>query len=151
MEKLSGYSGDKNLEHGGYFWRMDSADSDYADIVRVIPASDMGGPSNLFYVETGSLYLPGDEREKQTAACCGWIDETKPLAPWARVDSMLAYAGLDSRSETIVQIGRADPFYDYSAPRGFSMPAVDRYISERANLRGFVAAEYVSFEVESGK
>ena len=147
--KLSGYMGDMDIGEGGYFWRMDSADSDYADICRVIGAADMGGPSNVFYIETGSLYLPGDDNEASALASCGWIEEGAPVEPFQRVDAMLSYWGLDSRNETIIQHGANDPFYNFDAPRGYAKPEIARYISERADLRGFVLAEFVNFECEA--
>ena len=146
--KLSGYMGDVNISHGGYFWRMDSADSDYADICRVIGAHDMGGPGNVFYIETGSLYLPGDDKEASALESCGaYPVDGHEIEPGERVYAMLNYWGLDSRNEIIIQQGADDKFF--GDHRGYAMPEIDRYISERADLRGFVLAEYVSFEVEA--
>ena len=49
------YSGDMNLECGGMFYKYEGGD--YCEAVRVIPASDMGGPDNLFRIETGTIYF----------------------------------------------------------------------------------------------
>ena len=49
------YVGDVNLECGGLFFKYE--DFDYCKVVRIVPASDMGGPDNLFRIETGSIYF----------------------------------------------------------------------------------------------
>lgn len=139
----SGYHGDVNPEEGGFWWRMDAPDSDYADIVRIVPASDMGGPANLFFIEQGSLYLPGDKRERDALSYCGWIDESQPVSPLDRVNAMLSYWGLDSRSESIVQIGRDDPFY--GATGGFGMPPKEdiMHLGHRTKIGPYVSANFV--------
>lgn len=48
------YIGDMDLE-GGMFYKYEGGD--YCKAVRVIPASDMGGPDNLFRIETGTIYF----------------------------------------------------------------------------------------------
>lgn len=50
------YIGDINLECGGMFYKYDDG-FDYCEAVRIVPASDMGGPDNLFRIETGTIYF----------------------------------------------------------------------------------------------
>lgn len=149
MNKLQGYMGDVGIRHGGYYWHMESADSDYADIVEVIPASDMGGPDNLFYIESGTVYLPGDERETRALESCGFPDaEGDSIEPWQRVDAMASYWGLDSRRTHIVQIGRDDPYSMGGA--GFNMPdkGAITYLGEKTSLRGYVLANCITWRIE---
>lgn len=49
--KLWHYNGDPDIECGGFFYRVDTIDEGYADVVRVTPCSDAGGPDNCFWVE----------------------------------------------------------------------------------------------------
>lgn len=46
------YQGDVNLEHGGVFIKFDEVQAWY---IEVVPATDMGGPDNLFVVLKGTL------------------------------------------------------------------------------------------------
>jgi hypothetical protein len=52
------YSGDLNIEHGGFFYTLDNFDRGYVDAVRVTPCSDAGGPDNVFWIECLSVLIP---------------------------------------------------------------------------------------------
>jgi hypothetical protein len=109
MAKRWHYSGDINLEYGGYFWKEDGAD-DYVLAVRVTPCADAGGPSNMFWIEPGSIYLPADaEKRKRALDCCGWISTDKPTRAML-VDAFLAYNGIDKDcyGQTTVSIGKPE-------------------------------------------
>ncbi len=75
---------------------------------------------------------------------CGWIDENNP-APVDRVDAMLSYWGLDSRTESIVQIGRDEP--SKSASGGFGMPEKESilYLGARTQIGPYTVANHVSW------
>lgn len=61
------YSGDRNLEQGGYFFSTGAEELryGYSSVVRVTPCADAGGPDNCFWVETYTVSLPErDETQK---------------------------------------------------------------------------------------
>lgn len=73
MSKRWHYFGDVRLTEGGFYWREDGAD-DYVCAVDVTPCSNAGGPSNLFHIEAGSIFLPVNDPDRLASAlaCCGW-------------------------------------------------------------------------------
>ena len=101
------YSGDLHIEEGGLFFREDDAD-DYVLAIRVTPCADAGGPSNLFHIETGSIYFSPDRLESALD-----IIGVKP-ADATVVDKAIAYCayhGIDRdayNGERVVQIGDAE-------------------------------------------
>lgn len=122
MSKRWHYFGDIDLTEGGFFWREDGAD-DYVLVVDVIPFSNAGGPSNLFHIEAGSIFLPVNDPDRlaPALACCGWSaddaltitgngapDAVNGSCEWRRrlVESCFAYQGIDGGTATVVQIGR---------------------------------------------
>lgn len=62
------YSGDVNAEHGGMFYSVANLQYRYADVYRITPCSDAGGPDNLFWIESLTVNLP-DRAELRSAAC----------------------------------------------------------------------------------
>lgn len=56
MAKRWFYSGDADIENGGFFYDLSNFDDlGYAQAVRVTPCSDAGGPDNVFWVEMLSV------------------------------------------------------------------------------------------------
>jgi hypothetical protein len=103
------YNGDGNLRAGGFYWREDGAE-DYVLAVRVTPCPSAGGPSNLFHIESGSIYLPPDPAKRKIAlGCCGYAFETATRSEI--VDAFMSYCGIDGGDETVIRIGPPDPFF----------------------------------------
>jgi hypothetical protein len=103
------YSGDVSIEHGGLFWREDGAD-DYVLAVCVSPCSDAGGPTNMFWIEVGSIYMPTDADKRKRALDCIGASSDKP-ARAELVHAFHAYSGIDADSRHTVQIGKPDPYH----------------------------------------
>lgn len=151
------YSGDMNLTEGGFYWREDDAD-DYVLAVDVTPCSDAGGPSNLFHIESGSVYLPIDDPKRLRAALSvlgydlldngdigvdgGVIEKGSPTWRWFVVDACRAYHGLDRdtfNGVTVVQIGRDEEAH----PGGWS-PNPDVVLRGNAKLENYVRREFLA-------
>lgn len=99
------YTGDINLEHGGLFINM-NFDCDYADVVRVTPMSDAGGPDNVWWVEAGSVSMPSKLEElEQVLKYSGLKLENVLLHPEMIVEAIVAYKGLEVDAIETVQIG----------------------------------------------
>ncbi len=101
------YNGDLNIEEGGLFFREDGFD-DYVTAIRVTPCSDGGGPSNLFHIETGSIYFSPDKLESALD-----IIGVKPADATVtdKAIAFCAYYGIDRDSyngERVVRIGDAE-------------------------------------------
>lgn len=150
------YTGDVNLTEGGLFWREDDAD-DYVLAVDVVPCSAGGGPSNLFNIVDGSIFLPVADPKRLTSAlaCLGWnLDpitmdlshngETvrKGSKEWRRmlVESFHAYHGLDERTETVVQIGPSEEVYSRG---GEWSPEPDVILHGNAKLKNYVRSNFL--------
>ena len=136
------YDGDVNLDYGGLFWREDGSDY-YVCAVEVTPTSDAGGPSNLFYVEKGSIYLdePGSQRRKSALNCIGATEETATRAQL--VYAMRHYSGIDRDvydGETVLQIGPAEPCTGRA--EGWN-PKPDRVLRRNVNLAKYVRREFL--------
>lgn len=151
MTKRWKYSGDMDLEYGGLFWRAGLHD-DYVDAVRVTPCSDAGGPDNLFYIETGSIYMPRDKAAVALDTCgyrIGYVDPkhirvmdctgaimSKANSRALLVDAFAAYHGIERDYETVVQIGPAEE----RNCNGWS-PDPDHVLRSNAKLANFVRRE----------
>jgi hypothetical protein len=138
------YYGDINLEYGGTFWREDGSD-DYVRAVRVTPCSEAGGPSNLFHIEDGSIFLwnPGDKRRESALECCGYtLAKLAAMSPRdarrALVESVLGYAGLDGPENRAVQVGAK---LDECGAGGWN-PGADYILRANASLRRFVRSQF---------
>lgn len=126
------YSGDLHIEEGGLFFREDDAD-DYVLAIRVTPCADAGGPSNLFHIETGSIYFSPDRLESALD-----IIGVKPDAATVedKAIAYCAYHGIDRDSwngERVVQIGDAEEM----EREGWN-PKPDDILPEGAKLADYV-------------
>ena len=133
------YSGDINLQEGGFFWREDDAE-DYVLAVRVTPCSDAGGPDNLFHIESGSIYLPPEPAKRKSALDCIGAD----IATANRdeiIYAFMAYAGLDGQNQTVVRIGPPDPFFNDRG--GAWNPTPDTILRANRSLDRYVRAEFL--------
>lgn len=147
------YSGDMNLEHGGFFWKVTPGD-DFAEAVEVIPHSDVGGPDCMWWVHKGSIYLPEDMDKRRSAlACCGYSltdtgdveDGTGTVYSLDTLDGMTllvdafnAYHGIErDHVDTVVQIGKLT---DYD-PDPVAEP--DVILRGNAKLRNYVRRAFL--------
>lgn len=111
------YQGDVNPEHGGYLANTANAHWDYADVVRIQPCSDAGGPDNCFWIESLTVNLPTTTGERRTILePCGmsledWEALPKGQRVRAMIDACLSYGKYDVNMSEMVRIGAPDPFY----------------------------------------
>lgn len=141
MAKRWNYSGDINVEYGGYWWKEDGAD-DYVLAVRLTPCSDAGGPSNLFWIESGSIYL-GDKARQDSALSVIGVD---PCDATRRdyVEASLAYYGIEQdswRGQCVIQIGKPDEAQDSWQWGGTK--DVDYQLRGNASLARFIRREFL--------
>lgn len=102
------YNGDVNVEHGGYWWRQERPDDDYAEVVDVIPESDMGGPDNVFIITAGVVYLGNENALESALKYYGYNGDTPSLSE--KVGAMMSYAGMDTDYTDVIRIGEPDPY-----------------------------------------
>lgn len=158
MSKRWHYFGDVRLTEGGFYWREDGAD-DYVCAVDVTPCSNAGGPSNLFHIEAGSIFLPVNDPDRLNAAldCCGWqLTESGNLLAgdgaeilhgtptWRAfvVAACKAYHGIDRdtwNGSTVVQIGRDEGCF---IREGWS-PNPDVILRGNAKLANYVRRQFL--------
>jgi len=131
------YNGDMNLENGGYFWRMNNPDDDYADIVDVVSESEMGGPDNIFLIEVGTVYFNPKTR-KSALDCCGYADD-ETLTTSLLIDAYKAYGGVEGDYSVVIQIGKDDPH----RPRDSNFPDIEQ-IQGNWKLENYVKREFLS-------
>jgi hypothetical protein len=129
------YSGDVNIENGGYFYNLDNWPY-YVDARRVVPCSDAGGPDNLFWIEELTVNVDekmGDTRVKNAFSACGWLDEKLNARELRHriVSAFVSYGYYDVCSTNVVMLGpKVDEFW--SERGGFALPKVD--ITLRSNV-----------------
>lgn len=167
LSRAWNYSGDINLECGGFFWQFDGPERfpecDYVRVVRVTPCSDAGGPDNLFHVESGSLYMPRDTYGRALETC-GYSLETNLESGALMIDDCMGvshdidsehgaallvdafngYSGPDRDAlggETVVRIGRPDPYFDDTC--GAWNPDPDIILRGNASLARYIAREFL--------
>jgi len=132
------YSGDVDLEHGGFYW-LDEGDEDFVTAVDVIPCSDAGGPDNLFYIESGTIYLPTDrDKQESILSVIGMTPEDASRDDF--IYAAKAYAGLERDSEEVIQIGKAEEPYR----SGGWNPEPDTVLRGNARLIRYVERNYLN-------
>lgn len=100
------YCGDINLREGGFFWRMDNPNDDFAEVVEIIPESAIGGPDNVFMIHIGSVYFNKSHRQR-ALDCIGYIGDEEPDMATV-VNAHIAYGGMDVSFYDAIQIGPVD-------------------------------------------
>lgn len=117
------YNGDVSIEHGGFFYALDTWKWGYVDVVRVTPTSDVDGPDNVFWIEKLVVNIPKGEKLKDALRTCGWMDnplrkEFAELTVARRrhviVDSCVSVGIYDQHSSEMIRIGPPDPFHGRS-------------------------------------
>lgn len=150
--KVWHYSGDVNIEHGGYFYNLDNWQYDYVEMVRCVPCSDGGGPDNQFWVEDLTVNLPHGVTKLETDAArvkmildCGMdMDEyagcTERVQRHWLVDACLQYGKYDTNTTFEVQVGKEiDPSWsgrEFVALQGSDL----NVLRSNASLRNWVRA-----------
>lgn len=149
------YTGDVNIEHGGFFY-LDEGDDDFIHVVNVTPASDGGGPENVFLVEFGSVYMPTNlARMRSAASVCGYeIADDRALidctgatfayqSPEWRINMLYAwkaYHGIDGPDSRIIRVGKPDK---HAQPGSFlAEMEPDFILRSNANLKKFIQNEF---------
>lgn len=105
------YSGDANLEHGGFYYCLASWRWDYVDVLRVVPCSDAYGPDNEFWIEWLTVNLPrGYERTKRLEQiendyASAHKSLTRTQLRHALVDWAVGYGAYDQRESCRIRIG----------------------------------------------
>lgn len=135
------YQGDMNIEHGGFFYNLKTYADGYVDYVSVEPFSDAGGQDNGFWIETGSVTIPFDERlEEALASFClreEYLRTTDDKARWhMAVGCCFDYGLRDRESCESIQIGPDDPFH-----KGEYIP-YDRRVRDGVDLHSWVKRHY---------
>lgn len=117
------YSGDVNIEHGGFFYSFEGWQYDYADFVRCTPCSEADGPDNCFWIERGTINIPKRDSERFTQAlgCIGitseeWADMKPARQRHTLIDACLAYGFYDLDRTDNVQVGRTTNWGRSNAP-----------------------------------
>lgn len=104
------YSGDVNIEHGGFFYAFGDP---WATAVRCTPCSDAGGPDNMFWIEVLYVNKPEGEDLARICECCDLDLNTLP--PSTRDDALvyacIGYGHYDKLGGECIRIGPPDPFY----------------------------------------
>lgn len=132
------YSGDINIEHGGFFYALDTWKDGYVDVVRVTPASDAGGPDNVFWIDVLTVNIPKGEKLKEALESCGWLSGdqgvmynkmTLAKRKHVIVESCVMTGVYDQHSSQMIRIGPPDPFHVKSKDKEWDAP-----IKYRANV-----------------
>ncbi len=134
------YIGDVNIREGGYYWREDDSE-DYVLAVQVTPCSDAGGPANMFWIESGSIYLGDTERQNRALDCIGVEPANATRADY--VDAVKAYYGIEPdcyMGRYVVQLGKRCGAFDKW--QWDSDISADVVLHGNANLRRYIEREH---------
>lgn len=129
------YSGDMNLECGGFYW-LDEGDEDFVTAVEVVPCSDAGGPDNLFLIESGTIFLDKSKSES-ILSVIGMKPEEASRNDF--IYAAKAYYGIESEWSEVVQIGKAQEPY---RPGGWN-PEPDEFLRGNARLIRYVERHFL--------
>jgi hypothetical protein len=94
------YSGDVNLEHGGFFANLDDWHSGYADVLRVTDLDSACGFDGAVMIERLAVIIPTNIKEaKRIYSSCGWENglpgDTSESRKMAIIDACLSYGAYD--------------------------------------------------------
>lgn len=135
MAKRWHYIGDINIRYGGTYYK-ESGWHDHVYYVDVIPCDCAGGPENLFWIESGSIYLGNARVNGSAIECCGMAGPPSiiELADCVKIHG----GGTDGDSTEVVRIGKHE-----DAGCGFHMPEIDTILRSNASLRRYVERNYL--------
>lgn len=142
MAKRWIYRGDINLSEGGFYWREDDAD-DYVLAVEVTPCSACGGPDNLYWITSGTIYLGDTAKQNESLSVIGVLPSEATRADY--VEAALAYRGIESdchNGRQILQHGaKLEPadFWRWND----SAVEPDIILRRNASLRKYVEREFL--------
>lgn len=108
------YFGDIDERCGGMWVRP--TDDGCADVIRITPCADAGGPENLYWVEILTVYgLDEEDKRRDVENSVGWNMENASTHKWA--EAFVIYGYYDpancypSASSEIVQVGKTRDEY----------------------------------------
>lgn len=140
------YLGDVDPQNGGMLIRV-CPEHGYADVARITPCADAGGPSNMFWIEALTVVgLDNPLRRENAARACSWNVSPTPrtMREWVKLAEMfVSYGYYDpanchpKRHTETVQVGPDDPFYDFA--RGERIAATVR-LRSNANIMRYLRA-----------
>ena len=108
------YSGDVNIENGGYFYSLEGVKWGYVNAVRVVPCSDAGGPDNCYWIDEMTVNLRKGDKLSAVLQCCGLTEESLPTGAarmHAIIDCHVMHGEYDVRQSRAIKIGPDDPFF----------------------------------------
>ena len=135
------YSGDINLEYGGFFYNMENwEENGYADAVRVTDLDSACGFTGGVLIERVTVLRPDTPEEmKSCLETCGW--ENEKITREMEIEACLSY-------------GKYDPAFDMFSPTNETVTTdpdsweYDGWKAEKhvdcADLLGYVHAEWFS-------
>lgn len=107
------YSGDVNIENGGYFYSLKNWQFGYVDAVRVTPCSDANAADNCYWVDMVTINLREGVELERALLCIGQSIADLPKNACKRhiiIDACLAYGYYDV-VPMVVQIGSKQSEY----------------------------------------
>lgn len=111
MSKRLFYCGDSSIEHGGFYYSVETLKWGYVDAIRVSPCSDAGGPDNVFWIERLTINLRTGSALANVRATCDVPKDLKgAAATHADIEAHVYYGAYDCDSLATLQIGPADPY-----------------------------------------
>lgn len=135
------YVGDRNLEYGGKFYKLDDWEHGYAECVDVTDLDSACGFTGGLIIEVGTITLRSDEGHANALRCCGTVLEDLDNLSTERgklmlLDALMVYYGMDVDRREVVQTHEEGPmqFDGWKADR--------RVLSE--NIEGYIRSKYLS-------
>lgn len=127
MAKRFFYSGDINLEHGGFFYTVSDVKNGFSDVVRVTPFSDAGGQDNGFWIDILTVNIPEDaEKLNSILSVIGSSVDSLPKGAARKheiIYACVASGAFEVYQVTSVQIGKNDSFARKIMPVEFQLSA----------------------------
>lgn len=141
------YDGDINIEHGGHFVCTDTWEWDYVEVVRCEPASNMGGPDNVFLIEVLTVNIPAGEVLERALDTIGYDHadmkaEFAKASPsekrWITTLACLSSGHYDVVDSEWVRIGPKDGIYHRNGAEWRDAPPLVKQLRGNTSLRRYV-------------
>lgn len=141
------YYGDVDIEHGGFFYDLETNDWDngFFDVVRVTPASHVGGPNNQFLIEALTGLVPDTAKSLRFCVVFGAEDDTEaPTSKHVIAAACIAYGKYDPANcfpdhhSTVVQVGKRDEYMPEDNP--FGKPSM--FLGKNTDLREWIKQQH---------
>lgn len=137
--------GDSSPDYG-QTWILDAFvdnTQDYAECVKVMSGVELFGPSNIYIIERGSIYMPLDDADK-VASALGVIGMTPSLATW--IDKALAfdaYHGMDRDTWGGLEVVSIGKILDQNALESFPYD-IDAQLHGNASISKYLRDNYLT-------